>query len=167
MYVYKKRNLDIKIYKFIQKQSFIFLQNKRSKKKYHETEYKIISFNKNSVFFFFLIASIISQNKKTSLFIFYIFTFGIFVIKCNLSEIIKIGINIQSMLFIHFLKKYSLSTVKSHFSIKMRAREREIRVIVNGKEQRPCDAISLLGHISILRVGERKIRLSEIEEMAR
>lgn len=47
IYIYKKRNLDIKIYKFIQKQIFIFLQNKRSKKKYHETEYKIISFNKN------------------------------------------------------------------------------------------------------------------------
>lgn len=49
----------------------------------------------------------------------------------------------------------------------MRARERETRVAANEKEQRPCDAISLPGHISIPRVGERKIRLSETEEMAR
>lgn len=49
----------------------------------------------------------------------------------------------------------------------MRVRKRETRVAANGMKQRPCDAIPLPGHISISRVGERKIRLLETEEMAR
>lgn len=63
-------------------------------------------------------------------------------------------------------KSHGIDAMRYKLSTRCELENEKLALPPHGKEQRLCDAIPLPSHISILRVGERKIRPAETKEMA-